>query len=130
MLIYIKNAKGKKDRQVPLNNILIEVLTDYYREYKSKIYVFNGQDDRLKYSDRSVNNVLKQLAELAGIKKRIYPHLIRHTAISHNVENGIDIEIIRRLAGHKSYKTTAIYVHLSNRHIANVATPICNIKFN
>jgi site-specific recombinase XerD len=128
MLIYVKNAKGKKDRQLPLNDVLIKVLTDYYREYKSKVYVFNGQDDRLKYCDRSVNNVLKQLAEKAGIKKRIYPHLIRHTAMSHNVENGIDIEIIRRLAGHKSQKTTALYIHLSNRHLSNISTPICKIR--
>nr|MBA2648214.1 tyrosine-type recombinase/integrase [Legionella sp.] len=85
MIINIIQAKGNKDRQVGLNDKLIELLTAYHKEYKSKEHVLNGQTS-LQYSDRSVGEVVKQLAKKAGITKHVHTHLIRHCSATHMVE--------------------------------------------
>lgn len=113
-IINIIQAKGRKDRQVPLSNDLIKILTDYYYQYKSKEYVFNGQFD-LKYSEKSINEVLKSLAIKSGIKKKVHAHLIRHSHATHLLECGTDISIIQKILGHNSPKTTQIYTHISSQ---------------
>jgi integrase/recombinase XerD len=128
MLINIIQAKGNKDRQVPLSNDLIRVLEDYWNEYKSVEYVFNGQKS-LQYSERSVGEVIKQLADKAGIcNKKVYTHLIRHCSATHLLESGTDISLIQKILGHSNPKTTAIYTHISHNLISKVNTPLSNIK--
>lgn len=130
MIINIVAAKGNKDRQVMLDENLIPALEQYYREYKPKEYVLNGQfpEKELRYSDRSVLNVVKQLATKAGIKKDVWTHLMRHCAFTHMVEAGTDINLIQRLAGHASPKTTAIYTHMSDKLISKIRSPLNKIK--
>lgn len=125
-VINIISAKGKKDRQVPLSNTIIPLLEKYYKEYRSKLYVLNGQFD-LQYSDRSVGQVVKQLAAKAGINKDVWTHLIRHCSLTHMVENGTDISLIQRIAGHSNVKTTSIYLHTSHNLIRKIQSPIQSI---
>lgn len=128
-IINIIQAKGKKDRQVGLDSSIVPLLIKYYRQYKSVIYVFNGQND-LQYSARSVGEVIKQLARLAGLSKRAYTHLIRHCTFTHMVEMGTDINLIQRLAGHSNIKTTMIYCHISDNLISKVKSPLSNITIH
>ncbi|MGA4923291.1 tyrosine-type recombinase/integrase, partial [Bacillus subtilis] len=72
--------------------------------------------------------VMKQLAEKAGISKRVYTHLMRHNCFTHMVENGTDINLIQKLAGHSSVKTTAIYTHISDNIISKINSPLQNIR--
>lgn len=132
MVINIIQAKGKKDRQVMLSEHLIPLLTKYWREYKSKEFVLNGQfpEKELRYSARSVGEVIKQLAKKAGINKSVHTHIMRHNCFTHMVENGVDINIIQKLAGHSSVKTTAIYTHISSNIISKIPSPLSNIKLN
>lgn len=127
MIINIIQAKGKKDRQVGLNENIIPLLEKYFHQYKPKEYVLNGQN-QLQYSERSVGEVIKQLGEKAGIKKRVYTHLIRHCTFTHSVEMGTDINLVQRLAGHSSVKTTMIYCHISDNLISKINSPINNIR--
>lgn len=127
MIINIIAAKGNKDRQVMLSQHLIPILEQYYREYKSKEYVLNGQTS-LQYSDRSVGEVVKQLALKAGINKRVYTHLIRHCSFTHMCEAGTDISLIQKLAGHGNVKTTMIYTHISDNIISKINSPLNNIR--
>lgn len=128
MVINIIQAKGKKDRQVMLSPELIPLLESYYKEYRSKVYVLNGWKDELQYSERSVGQVVKQLAVKAGIKKKVWTHLMRHCSFTHMVENGTDINLIQKLAGHSSVKTTSIYTHISHNLISKIPSPLSNIK--
>lgn len=128
MIINIIQAKGKKDRQVMLPEQLIPLLENYYKEYKSVEYVLNGQGDLAQYSKRSVLQVIKQLADKAKINKRVYTHLMRHCSFTHLVEGGVDINLIQRLAGHSSVKTTNIYLHTSDALISKIKSPLSNIK--
>lgn len=126
MIINIIQAKGKKDRQVGLNENIIPLLEKYYRQYKSVTYVFNGQLD-LQYSSRSVCEVIKQLARSAGLSKRVYTHLIRHCYATHCVEKKIDINIIQKILGHSSVKTTNMYLHISHNLISGTYSPVSDI---
>lgn len=124
MIINIRQAKGKKDRQVGLNEKLIELLESYYRQYKPNEYILNGQSSQ-QYSKESVGQVIKQLAEKAGIEnKRVYTHLIRHCSATHMLEGGLDLNLIQRLLGHSSVKTTAIYAHISHNLISKIESPL------
>lgn len=126
-IINIIQAKGRKDRQVPLPDILIPLLEKYYHEYHPKKYVLNGQFDS-QYSATSVLNVIKQLAIKAKIRKHCYTHLIRHCTFTHMVENGTDISLIQKIAGHQNQKTTLIYCHLSDNLISKISSPINSIR--
>ena len=128
MIINIIAAKGNKDRQVTLATTIIPLLEKDWKEYKSVNYVLTGQSGHDQYSSRSVGEVVKQLAEKAGISKRVYTHLMRHCSFTHLVEAGTDINIIQRLAGHSNVKTTNRYLHISHNHISQINSPINSIK--
>lgn len=128
MIVNVIQAKGKKDRQVGLTAQLIPLLEKYYHEYKSKEYILNGQNESLQYSARSVGEVIKQLADKARIKKRVYVHLIRHCTFTHLVEMGTDIALIQKLAGHSNIKTTNIYCHISDMLISKINSPLSRIS--
>lgn len=127
MIINIIQAKGFKDRQVMLTPELIPLLTDYFREYKSREYILNGQTE-LQYSSRSVGEVMKQLAVKAGINKRVHTHLIRHCTGTHLVESGTDINLVQKIFGHTNVKTTMLYTHISHNHISKIQSPLKAIK--
>jgi len=128
MIINIIQAKGKKDRQVMLTPSLIPLLEKYYKEYKSKVYVLNGWKDELQYTDRSVGQVVKQLATKAGLNKKVYTHLLRHCSFTHLVEQGVDIHLIQKLAGHSNVKTTNLYLHTSHTLISKIQSPLSVIR--
>lgn len=123
MVINVLNAKGGKDRQVTLDPLLLQLLREYFKQYRPKEYLFNGQFGP-QYSERSIAQFLQKYADLAGIKKRVYPHLIRHTYATHLLENGNDLSIIQKLLGHTNIKTTQIYTHISGALISRVVTPL------
>lgn len=128
MVINIIKGKGNKDRQVMLPPKLIPLLEIYWKEYKSKDYVLNGWKNEIQYSDRSVSEVVKQLAVKAKIDKRVYTHLMRHCSFTHMVESGTDINLIQRLAGHSNVKTTNIYLHTSHNLISKIISPLSAIN--
>lgn len=125
-VIIIKQGKGFKDRMVPLCTELQQILIEYWKIYKSKKWVIEGQTGE-QYSTTSVNMLLKQLAHKAGISKRIYAHLIRHCSFTHLLENGTDINLIQRIAGHSNVKTTSIYCHISSKVINSVNNPLSTL---
>lgn len=128
MIINIIGAKGNKDRQVMLAPQLIPLLENYWQEYRSKEYVLNGQNNAPQYTDRSVLEVVKKLASKAGIKKDVWTHLIRHCSFTHMVENGTNLSLIQRIAGHNNIKTTAIYTHISHNIISKINSPLNSIN--
>lgn len=127
MVINIIGAKGKKDRIVMLDASLLELLRSYYKQYNPQHYLFNGQFE-LQYSERSINLFLKKYAAMAGIRKRIHAHLLRHCFATHALEQGTGLPYIQKLLGHNSIKTTMIYTHISNSVIENIPSPLAKLK--
>jgi site-specific recombinase XerD len=121
MVIHVRQSKGMKDRQTPMSENLLKLLETYYRQYKPKEYMFNGQFGTM-YSDRSVNQFIKQIGLKAGIKKRLHSHLGRHSCFSQMLANGIDLAIIQSVAGHENTRSTRIYAKVTST-IINKTTP-------
>lgn len=118
MIINIKNAKGRKDRIVPLSQNVLELLRNYFKEFKPKEYLFNGQN-KSQYSTTSCNKIVKEY-----IGKEYHFHTLRHSCFTHLIENGTDCRIIQKLAGHNNIKTTEIYTQISTNVLQNIKLPI------
>jgi site-specific recombinase XerD len=123
MVIHIYEAKGKKDRISLLSDNLLQLLRQYYKEYRPNKYLFEGQNGG-KYSASSVANILKKAARKAGIRKTVTPHMLRHSFATHLLEQGTDLRYIQELLGHASSKTTEIYTHVSKKAIDKIKNPI------
>lgn len=118
MVIHIKNAKGKKDRIVPLSEKLLIILREYWKEFKPENYLFNGQNS-LQYSSTSCNTLIKKY-----ISNDYHFHSLRHSCFTYLLESGVDIRIIQKIAGHSSIKTTEIYTHVSKNLLNKINLPI------
>lgn len=122
-IILIKNAKGKKDRIVPLSIKILEMLREYYKIHKPKVYLFEGQVPGQMYDARSLQQVLKQALLKAGITKPVTLHWLRHSYATHLLESGTDLRYIQELLGHNSSKTTEIYTHVSTKSLQQIKSP-------
>jgi len=123
MILIIKNAKGNKDRIAPLSPKIVEQLRTYYKAFKPKRYLFEGQQAGMPYDARSLQLVLKQALQKAGIKKPVTLHWLRHSYATHLLETGTDLRYIQEILGHASSKTTEIYTHVSTKSIQNIISP-------
>jgi integrase/recombinase XerD len=122
-LVIIRNGKGRKDRIVPLSPKILDLLREYYKSNKPKIYLFEGQFEGIMYSDRSLQLVLKQSLQTANIKKPVTLHWLRHSYATHLLESGTDLRYIQELLGHNSSKTTEIYTHVSTKSLQQIKSP-------
>ena len=122
-LILVKQAKGRKDRIVPLSNKILELLRQYWQLHEPKNYIFEGKKIGEMYDERSLQQVLKQAIYKAGIKKPVTLHWLRHSYATHLLENGTDLRYIQEILGHRSSKTTEIYTHVSNKAIQQIVSP-------
>lgn len=122
-LLIIRNAKGNKDRVVPLSDKIIEMLRNYYKIYKPEIWLFEGQMKGEQYSAGSLQEVLKSSLTKSNIKKPVSLHWLRHSYATHLLESGTDLRYIQELLGHKSSKTTEIYTHVSTKSLQRIKSP-------
>lgn len=126
-IITIYNAKGRKDRQLPLPKSFEVHIKKYLNNYLPKQYFLVGQNGG-KYSSGSIGKVVKEAAKRVNVKFGVTPHILRHCFATHSLEKGIDLRYIQAMLGHKSSKTTEIYTHVSTRHLKNLGNPLDDIK--
>ena len=126
-LIHVRGGKGKKDRYTILSEVVLDVLRDYWKAYKPKTWLFEGQMPGQPYSIRSAERVFELAAKKAGIWKDVSIHSLRHSFATHLLEQGTDIRFIQELLGHSSVRTTEIYTHVSRKQIATLRSPIDQI---
>lgn len=117
--IRIIGGKFKKDRIVPISKDLLSILIGYLREYKKneKTMLFSTLSRENHYTGGDLRKRIKAIACRAKIKKRTYPHLLRHSLITHLLERGANIIAVQQIAGHSDIKTTMRYTHFSPRKI-------------
>lgn len=108
MQIRIVEGKGKKDAYLPLTQNILNLLRLYFKEFKPKEYLFNGQNNQPQYSAGSCNKLVKKY-----IGKEHHFHELRHSQLTHLMDKGVNQRLIQKLARHSSSKTTEIYTHVS-----------------
>ena len=121
--IIIKNAKGRKDRNVILAKSMIPLIKNYLNTYAPQFYFAEGQKG-LKYSAESIRSFLKRSCKYAQISKKVTPHTLRHSYATHLLESGIDLRYIQELLGHVKPETTMIYTHVSKKDLLNIESPL------
>jgi site-specific recombinase XerD len=131
MIIRVRRGKGGRDRDVLLSDKLLETLREYWRWMKPKTYLFPGTVNNWRadvpITTKVVWTAVNEARKRAGIEKPISPHTLRHSFATHMLEAGADLRTIQVLLGHAELADTAIYLHLSRRHLQAVASPIESI---
>jgi integrase/recombinase XerD len=134
MLIHIQHGKGGRDRYVPLSPKLLETLREYWRWMKPKTWLFPGTIHNWRadkpITPKVVWDACQFAARRAGIKKRVYAHLLRHSYATHLLEQGADLRTIQLLLGHVRLEHTAVYLHLSRRHLQAFPSPLDTLQIS
>jgi integrase/recombinase XerD len=128
MVLQVRQGKGGRDRDVLLTPKLLEILREYWRWMKPQTYLFPGTVDNWRadvpISEKIVWTAVAEAAKHAGITKPVSPHTLRHCFATHMLEAGADLRTIQVLLGHAKLAHTAIYLHLSRRHLQAVPSPL------
>jgi len=134
MIVRVVAGKGGKDRDLPLSPALLEILREYWRWRKPRLYLFPTRTCRRRLdqpiSDKTVWIACSEAARRAGISKRVTPHTLRHSWATHLLEAGTDLRTIQVLLGHGDLETTAQYLHLSQRHLQAVTNPLDSLSLS
>jgi integrase/recombinase XerD len=112
--IRIRQGKGKKDRYVPLPPPFRGEFAQYIASQKERSAHFLFETSRLdQFTTRWIREIVRRYARMAGIEKRIYPHLFRHQLLTHLTRKGILDAKIQLISGHESRQSLALYQSLS-----------------
>ena len=127
MMVRVRQGKGGKDRYTILSKTTLECLREYWRAYRPKDWLFEGQKEGSHICYTSIRNIFVEAKERAGITKPVGPHSLRHAFATHLIEAGTSLHHIQLLLGHKSPKTTTVYLHVSKMNLAQVSSPLDSI---
>ena len=124
MTLKINQAKGQKDRYVPISPRLLTELRLYWRDQRPSDYFFPGKTDDTPLNPAVVQKALSLATAQAGIKKHVTPHTMRHSYATGLLEAGVDLMAISKLLGHSSFTTTMVYLHCRRQHLGSAPSPI------
>lgn len=115
-MLHVRQGKGRKDRYVPLGNLLIKGLQTYLLTQRPSQWLFTGNDRSGKtvpFSKGGVQWIIRQTRKQSGINKQITAHTLRHSYATHLLEMGLDIVSLKEVLGHSCIETTMMYLHIS-----------------
>lgn len=112
--ILIRNGKGRKARYVILSEYIARTLPKYLAAYHPKVYLFEGLQEGFSMGNRSLQHVINEARQIAGISTKASMHTLRHSFATHLLEDGVDIYSIQNLLGHAQLRTTIIYLHVAH----------------
>jgi site-specific recombinase XerD len=124
MLIRVEQGKGRRDRFAMLSPQLLELLRDWYRIARPRLFLFPGRDKIGPMTPRQLNRICHMAAELAGLPAWVAPHTLRHSFATHLLEQHVDIRVIQVLLGHAKLDTTARYTQVATNIIREVMSPL------
>jgi site-specific recombinase XerD len=129
MVIHVRGGKGRKDRDLMLSPNLLDELRQHYRSLPRKPCDWLFPGGRWHTADYPITTKVvwyacREAAQRAGIEKRLHPHTLRHCFATHLLETGADLRTIQLLLGHQDLKETTVYLHVSQRHLSAVSSPL------
>ncbi|AGF55864.1 site-specific recombinase XerD [Clostridium saccharoperbutylacetonicum] len=125
MQLFIRNAKGSKDRYALLSQANLEILRVYWKAYRPKEWLFYSRvNTGTHITSKAVQNIFHKYIEKANISKKVTVHSLRHSFATHLLESGISIFHIKQLLGHSDISSTCFYLHLLKIQSLNVQSPL------
>ena len=124
MIIHVRQGKGRRDRIVPLSPVLLSIARQHWLNERPRKFLFPGQDPKRPISRSTIAKVVRKTAQVAGIKKKVTTHTLRHSFATHHLEAGTDLRTLQMLMGHTSLKTTSLYLHVSTEKLRSAKTPL------
>jgi len=115
-MLHIRQGKGRKDRYVPMGDILARGIKTYIGAEHPYVWLINGKDNTgqlQQFSPTGVQWIIKEASKKAGIQKHVTSHVLRHTYATHLLEMGLDIMSLKDMLGHSDIRTTLVYLHIA-----------------
>lgn len=122
------NGKGSKQRIVEFGDYCLEYINLFLNDGREKILkkhnktssylIINDHGDKI--TTRGVELLIDKIIKKAALKRKVTPHMLRHTFATHLLNEGCDILTVKELLGHESLESTQIYTHVSNEHLRKV----------
>jgi integrase/recombinase XerD len=125
MLLRVDQSKGNKDRYTLLSQVALESLREYWKEYRPKNWLFpkdTSPENHIPID--TIRQTFKRAKSEASITKPASCHTLRHSFATHLLEAGTDLHTIQLLLGHTSIRTTTVYLHVSNKSLAKIVSPL------
>jgi integrase/recombinase XerD len=127
MMVRVQQGKGGKDRYSILSQSALELLRRYWRQYRPKEWLFEGQKEGTHIGLTAIRNIFLEAKKRACITKPASPHTLRHSFATHLIEAGTSLHHVQLLLGHRSPTTTTVYLHVSRMNLAQVCSPLDSI---
>jgi site-specific recombinase XerD len=127
MMVRVQQGKGRKDRYSILSQTALELLRRYWRQYRPKEWLFEGQKEGSTICYTAIRNIFFEAKKRAGITKPASIHTLRHSFATHLIEAGTSLHHVQLLLGHRSPTTTTVYLHVSKMNLAQVCSPLDSI---
>jgi integrase/recombinase XerD len=124
MMLRVEQGKGRQDRYVMLSHKLLVVLREYWKIYKTRHWLFAGQNPEQPLTRAAVHKFFQRARRKAGITKKVSVHGLRHSFATHLLESGINIRKIQLLLGHRSLQSTQIYTHVARDYLKDTPSPL------
>lgn len=124
MLVHVAHGKRDKARLVPLSQVLLGKLRTYWRAERPRTWLFPGRNPDKPIAVETIHEACRRARAVAGLRKRVTPHVLRHCYATHMLEAGVDIRTVQALLGHASLSSTIIYTHVQRRLITATRSPL------
>jgi len=130
MTIHIRQSKYKKDRIVPLSQVMARGIQKYIQAEHPYIWLFNGKELDGRYSVRGLSWIMRETLKKTSITKSVNLHSLRHSYATHLLEDGLNIVTLQKLLGHADITTTMIYLHVAQCQYIKPHSPLDTLYLN
>lgn len=129
-VLWVRQGKGRKDRQTLLPAKLLELLRLYWRAERPGDWLFPGADGTRPIGPKTVYLACRAAAQTAGLRKPIHPHSLRHAFATHLLEGGVNLRTIQLLLGHANLETTARYLQVADVAVRSTPSPLDSLDID
>lgn len=129
-VLWVRQGKGRRDRQALLPPKLLELLRTYWRTERPANWLFPTADRTRPISPKAVFLACRSAAQFAGISKSVHPHSLRHAFATHLLEAGTNLRTIQILLGHANLETTARYLQVADIAVRATASPLDSLDLD
>jgi integrase/recombinase XerD len=129
-VLWVRQGKGRKDRQTLLSPKLLELLRIYWRAERPTEWLFPGANPTRPVSPKAVFLACQKAGRKAGLSKPVHPHLLRHAFATHLLEAGVNLRTIQILLGHANLETTARYLQVADVSIRSTPSPLDSLDLD